>query len=191
MPSQTKQAIVETFLKLAAKKQLTRITVKDIVDACRINRNTFYYYFKDIYDVAAEVFRFEAETDALLADGSAAAGDAYFAAVVGFLRGHRSAVLNIYASVAYDGYDRFLTPSVGRAVDDAIRRSAAGIDVSDTDLTLISRFYQKGIIGILTEWIRTGMKDASASIIGRLVLLLRGSAAGILARAAGQSAPGV
>ena len=58
MPSFTKQAIVEAFLKLAARRQLARITVKDVVDACRINRNTFYYYFKDIYNVAEEVFLF-------------------------------------------------------------------------------------------------------------------------------------
>ncbi|MBP5209386.1 MAG: TetR/AcrR family transcriptional regulator C-terminal domain-containing protein [Clostridia bacterium] len=183
MPSFTKQAIVEAFLKLAARRQLARITVKDVVDACRINRNTFYYYFKDIYNVAEEVFLFEEETRRLLADGSAEARRAYFDGIVGFLRDHRSAVLNMYASVAHDGYDRFFTPSVGRAVDDAIRRAAAPLGVDEGDRELISRFYQKGVIGILTEWIRGGMKESAAFTVARLIRLLEGSARPILEHA--------
>ena len=30
---------------------MDKITVKDIVEECGINRNTFYYYFADIYDL--------------------------------------------------------------------------------------------------------------------------------------------
>ncbi len=54
MPSFTKKAIMESFLRLAGKKPLDKITVRDIVDDCGINRNTFYYYFQDIYAVLEE-----------------------------------------------------------------------------------------------------------------------------------------
>ena len=56
MASFTKKAIVASFLKLCAKKQPDKITVRDIVDDCEINRNTFYYYFQDIYALIDEVF---------------------------------------------------------------------------------------------------------------------------------------
>ena len=54
MPSFTKKAIMETFLYLAEKKPLEKITVRDLVDECGVNRNTFYYYFQDIYAVLEE-----------------------------------------------------------------------------------------------------------------------------------------
>ena len=54
MPSFTKKAIMESFVRLAGKKPLDKITVRDIVDDCGINRNTFYYYFQDIYAVLEE-----------------------------------------------------------------------------------------------------------------------------------------
>lgn len=57
MPSFTKKAIIESFLRIAAKKPLDKITVRDIVDDCGINRNTFYYYFQDIYAVLEEICR--------------------------------------------------------------------------------------------------------------------------------------
>ena len=48
MTNLTRNAIKETFLELLNQKRLNEITVKDIVEKCGMNRNTFYYHFKDI-----------------------------------------------------------------------------------------------------------------------------------------------
>ena len=48
MANFTKKAIQESFLKLLTERPLSKITVKDIVADCGINRNTFYYYFEDM-----------------------------------------------------------------------------------------------------------------------------------------------
>ena len=37
--------------KPAAGKPLSKITVTDITEDCGISRMTFYYHFKDIYDL--------------------------------------------------------------------------------------------------------------------------------------------
>ena len=37
----TKQAIINSFLKLLEEMPLDKITVKDIVEDCGVNRNTF------------------------------------------------------------------------------------------------------------------------------------------------------
>ena len=44
----TKRALAETFKKLLSKRGLNKITVKDIVEDCGVNRQTFYYHFHDI-----------------------------------------------------------------------------------------------------------------------------------------------
>ena len=43
MQKDTKSLISSTFVELLSSKPFDRITIKDIVDACGINRNTFYY----------------------------------------------------------------------------------------------------------------------------------------------------
>ena len=48
MPSFTRQAIMKAFMQLLEERPLNKITVKDIVEVCGINRNTFYYHFEDI-----------------------------------------------------------------------------------------------------------------------------------------------
>ena len=42
MASFTRKAIMEAFLGLLEERPLSKITVKDIVEACGINRNPFY-----------------------------------------------------------------------------------------------------------------------------------------------------
>ena len=58
----TKQAIVSGFLQILRTKSFDKITVKDICELCEINRNTFYYYFKDIYDVLDALFEIESQS---------------------------------------------------------------------------------------------------------------------------------
>ena len=44
MANFTKQAIKASFMKLLSQKPLSKISVRDIVEDCGINRNSFYYH---------------------------------------------------------------------------------------------------------------------------------------------------
>lgn len=44
-----RQNLIEAFWRLLAKKDLNRITIKEITDLAGYNRGTFYQYFTDIY----------------------------------------------------------------------------------------------------------------------------------------------
>lgn len=64
MPGFTRQIILHTLTELMNEKPLSKITVKDIVERCGVNRNTFYYHFRDIPD-AVEAMVKEALNDIL------------------------------------------------------------------------------------------------------------------------------
>ena len=49
MTQYSKREIVAAFSHLASQKPIDRIRVREIVEACGLNRNTFYYYFSDLY----------------------------------------------------------------------------------------------------------------------------------------------
>ena len=51
MPVQVKPMIAEAFIRLSKQKNIDKITVKDLVEACGISRQTFYYHFQDILEV--------------------------------------------------------------------------------------------------------------------------------------------
>jgi len=47
----TKQKIASTMREMMGKKSFDRITVKDLMDATNMNRQSFYYHFRDTRDV--------------------------------------------------------------------------------------------------------------------------------------------
>ena len=51
MPNATKQALEASLKRMMLKKPLDKITIRDITEDCGISRMTFYYHFKDIYDL--------------------------------------------------------------------------------------------------------------------------------------------
>ena len=57
----TRDAIKNSFIKLLNERPLSQIKVKDIVEDCGINRNTFYYYFHDIPSLIEDMVMEEAE----------------------------------------------------------------------------------------------------------------------------------
>ena len=47
----TKNALAASLKRLLSKKELSKITITNITEECGVNRQTFYYHFKDIYDL--------------------------------------------------------------------------------------------------------------------------------------------
>lgn len=55
----TKERIVKAYAELEAERPIEKITVTALVERSQITRKTFYYYFKDIYDLME--YRMECE----------------------------------------------------------------------------------------------------------------------------------
>lgn len=47
----TKKALAFSLKKLMRRKPFSKITVKELIEDCGVNRNTFYYHFSDIYSL--------------------------------------------------------------------------------------------------------------------------------------------
>lgn len=45
----TKQAFVDSFLKLSREKPVEKISVRELTETAGYNRTTFYHYFPDVY----------------------------------------------------------------------------------------------------------------------------------------------
>lgn len=61
MALRTKNAIRRSFIELLAERPFDKISVRDIAERSEVTRNTFYYYYTDIYALAEDVFESEIE----------------------------------------------------------------------------------------------------------------------------------
>ena len=78
MSQVTKRALVASLKNQLLKKPLDKVTISDITDDCGISRMTFYYHFKDIYDLIE--WAFEEEASAIFPDFGGQKGLRYLAA---------------------------------------------------------------------------------------------------------------
>ncbi|MBR2765031.1 MAG: TetR family transcriptional regulator [Blautia sp.] len=129
MPNTTRQIIARTLIDLLKEKPVAKITVKDIVEHCGVNRNTFYYHFRDIPDVVD--FAMREELDRLLAGNvKARSFPELFFNVIAYLTDHRREILHIYNSLARDSFLRYL-----HSIADYTTRQALGGFTGDSGLS--------------------------------------------------------
>ena len=51
----TKKVLLQSLTELMSEKKLNKITVKGLTDLADVNRSTFYLYYKDIFDMVAQI----------------------------------------------------------------------------------------------------------------------------------------
>ena len=60
MSTSTKESLAAALKQMMLVKPIGKITVKDLVEICGVNRQTFYYHFDDVYDLLEWVFEEDA-----------------------------------------------------------------------------------------------------------------------------------
>ena len=135
MPSSTKRDIIHSFLYLVGKKQIDKITVRDIVDDCGVNRNTFYYYFQDIYAVLEELCE---NTLARLPEQGALHEvlGTFYRLILAFCEKYPHAAKSLALSLGFEGVERYFAPGIDEAIRSACERSGSFLS-NDTELRMI------------------------------------------------------
>lgn len=170
-----KHDLAEALCQLLETKTLEKITVKDIVARCGVNRQTFYYHFHDVYDLMRWIFDREA---AALAQSIRSNGSDWrqeLRTITDVLRSKRHLVMNAYRSVNRRDLERYLMQGYGPVIRRIVDHAAVGLDVTQGDLEFVSRFYARGLLSGVFDWIESGMPESIGDDLRRCILLLDGS----------------
>ena len=115
MANFTRRAIKETFLKLLNQRPLNQITVKDIVEDCGINRNSFYYHFEDLPALVEEMVGEQVQS-LIQKHPTVSSVEECADAVIELVMENRRAVYHIYNSLSRDVFERYLMDGCGYIV---------------------------------------------------------------------------
>lgn len=173
MQKDTKVAIKETFLELLSTKPFDKITVRDIVETCGINRNTFYYYYSDIYDLLEEVFKKEL-TELLTVHQSKASWFKGFSKIANVAYSNKKIISNICSSRSYDYLESYMFKACSFVIVDLVNGVAEGMDVPSEDIEFIASFYEHAFFGTISEWFRTGMRETPDQLAQNFWLIASG-----------------
>lgn len=179
MTRDTQKTVQAAFIRILNQKPLDKITVRDVVSECNVSRNTFYYYYQDIYALLEQVLLDETE-EFLQIDFSDHCWTEGVLACAHFAQQNRRAVYHIVHSDGKRFLEKYLNRVVGEVLDRYIRKQAVGLKTDEKDIQLISMFYQKALTGMMMDWMAHGMKEDPEQIIKRLGQLLDGNIRRIL-----------
>ncbi len=170
----TKRAIEASLKNLLLKKPFDKITINDIAEDCGISRMTFYYHFKDIYDLV----EWACEEDAKkILEGK----DDYKTWTQGFLNlfeevlKNKPFILNVYRSVGREQVENYLYKIVYDLLLNVVEEKAQGMTVRDEDKEFIADFYKYAFVGLMLDWVENGMKEDPHKIVKKVEFLLSGS----------------
>lgn len=175
MTALTKDAIKRSFLKLLNKKPINKITVKEIVADCGINRNSFYYHFNDIPSLMEEIFNDQADE---YVNSSFSPDNIYdsIMTAIEFSLENKTAILHIFNSPNRQYYDRYLNRVARRAVTeffDNYTKDYENIRKEDREAFVI--YYKSLLVGFVLDWINEGVQYDLALKIKRICELFDGT----------------
>lgn len=176
MPVNTKRAIAESFKKLLSSRELNKITVKDIVQDCGVNRQTFYYHFHDVYELMEWLFQDDA--DMLLSRQSDYADwNQALHALVEALQENHALISHAYHSMNHKVVANYIAgviqPHILRTVETEAK--AAGLAADKENEELVAEFLTLTAVSILTEWIDSGKRQIAEERLEKFLKAVRGS----------------
>ena len=181
MSQMTKRALEASLKELLRHKPLDKITVSDLTDHCGVNRMTFYYHFKDIYDLIE--WAFEEEASRIL-EGK----KDYDTWQQGYLRifedlnANKPFIMNVYRSISREKVENYLYRITYDLLIHVINEKAKGMNVRDEDKKFLANFYKYAFVGLVLDWIKHDMKDDPNIIVADLSVAIHGSVSAALER---------
>lgn len=181
MASSTKEALSGALKQMMALKPIDKITVKDLVDICGVNRQTFYYHFDDVYDLLEWTF----EEDANRVLPHEIVYSHWREDVMAFfeyLKDNRVFAMNIYNSNSRVHMLRFLKKRLESCVRGFALVVSEDRNIDMQDFEFVVEFYTNCVVGIISQWMDIGMQEAQLANRERVMELLDNSVEGMLSK---------
>lgn len=174
MATSTKKALAAALKKMMEVKPIDKITVKDLVELCGVNRQTFYYHFDDVYDLLEWVF----EEDANATFPKEIVYDRWKADVVQwfrYLQDNSVFTLNVYNSNSRLYMLRYIKGRLHECIRGFAEIVAEGCNIERQDFEFVVDFYANLAVGFLSQWMDLGMRLPKGITEEKILQVMDGS----------------
>ena len=172
----TKKALAHSLKEAMRHKPFSKITVKEIIENCGVNRNTFYYHFDDIYALLRWMLHEEAFEVVKHFDLT----EDYEAAIrftMNYVEENDYMISCAYNSIGRDEMKRFFYSDfftiISTLFDKADQNSSKPLDSDFKDF--LTKFFTEAIAGILVDWVEDRESRDREKIIAYLTQIIQSS----------------
>lgn len=181
MSDLTRKALSDSLKKFMETIPLDRINVSDIASDCGVSRRTFYYHFRDIYDLLDWTIRSDL-IKILDRDRTYKTWEKGFIRILHYLDDNKSLILNIYNTISKDRIEEHLSEEVTALIRNVIEEQSYELKIDEVHMGKIARFYRISLVGVILDWVKNRMVISPEEIVGDLDIMLEGDFRRILMR---------
>ena len=177
----TKRALEASLKNLLLQKPLNKITINDIAEDCGINRMTFYYHFKDIYDLV----EWSCEEDAARALAGKKTYETWQQGLLQIfeaVQNNKPFILNVYRCISREQVENYLYRLTYDLLEGVVEEQARGMSVRAEDKAYIATLYKYMFVGLMLDWIKSDMKEPPQKMVNQLEQVIHGSVSAALGR---------
>lgn len=146
----TKKALATSLKKLMEQKTLDKISVREIIEDCGVNRKTFYYHFEDIYDLLKWLFEEEAIEIVKQYDLIINANDAILF-VLDYVEKNKLICNCAFDTLGRDELKRFFQKDFLSIIDNLIDTLSEGLTVPEDYKKFLTNFYTEALASQLID----------------------------------------
>lgn len=169
----TKKALSASLKELMKHKELNKITVSDISEHCGVNRQTFYYHFKDVIDLVDWIYM----TEAVSKIENYRSYDTWLMGlrmIFRYAEENKNFCLKTYHSFARNHLEKFVIDNTNDMILGVFREIVGISSISDDDIRFITNFYTYSFTGLVMNWMKDGMKEDPDILVDKLNTLIEG-----------------
>ena len=161
-----KELLAKSLIELMEQKTLAKVSVQMIAENCGLTRQTFYYYYKDKYDLVNQVFQ-KLVNDVYGASSPDTPWEKVLGDMLFNMQQHRKFYANALAHTSQNSLDSFMKEYTRTAYVRALEKRIPSGDISE-DLTFAITFNSYGAVGVMSEWIENDMREDPYLLAARI-----------------------
>lgn len=175
----TKEALANALKELLEKNPLSKISVKCITDYCNISRNTFYYHFKDKYELINWIFYTDMLENVNTFNDPSKLTES-FVKVCKCLYANRKFYLACFQYVGQNSLFDYLYDIYYELwkINIDVGYSECGFKLSEGELSLMAKLKAHALVGIIEDWVNDGMHDNYMKFFEQIKEILDSEASG-------------
>lgn len=174
MSQVTKRALEASLKKILMNKPFEKITVKDITDDCGVNRMTFYYHFKDIYDLLEWICHEDGKR-ILEEHRTYGTWQEGFYQIFEAVRENKVIIDNIYHALGKERIEEYIYPLIRDLILHVLHELEGDVKLDDEAETFIADYYTFAFIGFMFQWVKGNMNTDPRYIIENMTKLVDGT----------------
>lgn len=169
----TKQMIAQGTKQLLESKAFEELTIGDIAKNCHISRNTFYYHFKDKYDIISWIFY--SEITPILGDSlNLDTWSDGLLKLCKYMQQNKEFYIKVLHVQGQNSFSECLMEFYENLTKNILLDAKGDQILTPKQIRVISRFYAFGLTGVISNWAKNGMEGDPEPVIDMLEDLLSG-----------------